>query len=170
MTASEPLSLAEEYEMQQSWAVDETKLTFIVLSPFMRPSESSNNISLKDDLLLRIGGGMVGDVNLYFTDFEDPMGRPEIEVMIAEPSMRRKGIALEALQLLMHYAVTNIPSIHTFVAKISLKNNASRALFTKKLGFVQVSISEVFGEVTLEKKVSAAAFNEFAPLKILLLS
>ena len=31
MTASEPLTIEEEYEMQQSWLEDPTKCTFIVL-------------------------------------------------------------------------------------------------------------------------------------------
>ncbi|KAI9338249.1 GNAT domain-containing protein [Obelidium mucronatum] len=156
MTASEPLSIEEEYEMQKSWAVDETKLTFIVLSPGMDGAKNSSPASEVDILK----AGMVGDVNLYFTDFEDPLGKPEIEVMIAEPSMRRKGVGLEALQLIMKYAMQHVPSIHTFVAKISLKNEASRALFTQKLGFIEVRIVEAFGEVTLEKTVTAADFND----------
>ncbi|KAJ3382563.1 N-acetyltransferase 9 [Chytriomyces hyalinus] len=158
MTASEPLSLKEEYEMQQSWAIDESKMTFIVLSKLLQSDNNSNNKSPPPPQEQQLLGRMVGDVNLYFTDFEDAMGRPEIEVMIAEPSVRRKGLGLEALQLIMQYAVERVPSIHTFVAKVSLKNDASRALFTKKLGFVEVSVSQVFGEVTLEKKVEKSDF------------
>ncbi|ORY48502.1 N-acetyltransferase 9-like protein [Rhizoclosmatium globosum] len=153
MTASEPLSIEEEHEMQQSWAVDETKLTFIVLSKDM---DGKLNGSPAAEAAL---GGMIGDVNLYFTDFEDPIGKPEIEVMIAEPSMRRKGAGLEALQLIMQYAMQNVPGIHTFVSKISLKNEPSRTLFTQKLGYKEVKIVEAFEEVTLERAVSAAEFH-----------
>ncbi|KAI8620467.1 GNAT domain-containing protein [Chytriomyces sp. MP71] len=160
MTASEPLSMDDEYEMQASWAIDETKLTFIVLSKLLERDNGSPPVETTNY------GRMIGDVNLYFTDFEDPFGKPEIECMIAEPTMRRRGLGLEALKLIMQYASQHIPTIHTFVAKISLKNDASRTLFTQKLGFVEVSVSEVFGEVTMEKKVAAADYAELPPISI----
>eukprot|EP00004_Rigifila_ramosa_P026065 TRINITY_DN7970_c0_g1_i4.p1 TRINITY_DN7970_c0_g1~~TRINITY_DN7970_c0_g1_i4.p1 ORF type:complete len:140 (-),score=18.50 TRINITY_DN7970_c0_g1_i4:278-697(-) len=47
-TASEPLSLEEEYENQQSWLEDPNKCTFILLDP------SRND-------------RMIGDVNLFFS-------------------------------------------------------------------------------------------------------
>lgn len=38
MTASEPLTLDEEYEMQKSWQEDPDKLTFILIHPdFISP-------------------------------------------------------------------------------------------------------------------------------------
>ncbi|XP_057631173.1 alpha/beta-tubulin-N-acetyltransferase 9 isoform X3 [Chionomys nivalis] len=92
LTASEPLTLEQEYAMQCSWREDEDKCTFIVLDAAKwqaqpRPPEESC---------------MVGDVNLFLTDLEDPtLG--EIEVMIAEPSCRGQGLGTEASLLMMSY-------------------------------------------------------------------
>merc|ERR1711865_350447 len=54
MTASEPLSLDEEIEMQRTWREDSDKCTFIVLDRNRAPDESSI-------------GGMAGDVNLFLS-------------------------------------------------------------------------------------------------------
>nr|XP_054925699.1 N-acetyltransferase 9-like protein isoform X2 [Dermacentor andersoni] len=70
MTASEPLSLEQEYEMQKSWLEDEDKCTFIILD--RETYESS-----KDEV-----EAMIGDVNLFFNDQDRPRDA-EIEVMIA---------------------------------------------------------------------------------------
>ena len=36
---------------------------------------------------------MVGDVNLFWNDHDDEVGTAEVEIMVAEPESRRKGIA-----------------------------------------------------------------------------
>jgi|EP00505_MAST-04D_sp_SCG-Rhode-Island_P002554 RimJ/RimL family protein N-acetyltransferase len=135
MTASEPLSLEEEYSMQASWRDDETKCTFIVLD--------------RTD-----GDKPVGDVNLYYHDSDEPTVG-EIEVMIAEPSGRRKGLATEALHLFMHYAIDELGTTR-FVAKISDVNKPSLALFTA-LGYQIYAKVECFEETHMEMKVGPAA-------------
>ena len=47
---------------------------------------------------------MVGDVNLFLND-SDNRYCAEIEVMIAEPSSRGKGLGLEATLAMMYYGM-----------------------------------------------------------------
>jgi len=133
-TASEPLSLQEEYEMQQTWKNDEKKVTFIVLeggrSCAQEGSENEKEM-------------MVGDVNLFLHDRDDPYNA-EIEIMIAEPKCRRKGYAKEALHMMMGYGLNKL-GVTRFFAKIGTKNEASLNLF-KSLGYTEVNFVEAFQE------------------------
>lgn len=72
--------------------------------------------------------------------------------MIAEPASRRRGLAVEALQLFMAYGVKFL-GVTKFRVKIGENNAASLALFSAKLRFAEVSRSAVFKEVTLELAV-----------------
>uniref|UniRef100_A0A2I3HBM1 Alpha/beta-tubulin-N-acetyltransferase 9 n=1 Tax=Nomascus leucogenys TaxID=61853 RepID=A0A2I3HBM1_NOMLE len=132
LTASEPLTLEQEYAMQRSWQEDADKCTFIVLDAEKWQAQPG---ATEDSC-------MVGDVNLFLTDLEDPtLG--EIEVMIAEPSCRRKGLGTEAVLAMLSYG---------FEAKIGQGNEPSIRMF-QKLHFEQVRIS-VFQEVTLRLTVN----------------
>ncbi|EST09764.2 GNAT domain protein [Kalmanozyma brasiliensis GHG001] len=188
-TASEPLSLEEEYEMQQSWAVDEDKLTFIILA---RPDEDVRGTRSAvgvDEFLSECK--MVGDVNIFFnqrheededednaeeqSSVKDAVFDAECEIMIAEHSYRRKGIAREALEMMFAFVTSDptpvaapldnfstasvpastdtahcslpIPS-DWLTCKISLSNAPSIKLF-ESLGFTRQKVSEVWQEVEM---------------------
>uniref|UniRef100_A0A3Q3K1Z4 N-acetyltransferase domain-containing protein n=1 Tax=Monopterus albus TaxID=43700 RepID=A0A3Q3K1Z4_MONAL len=89
---------------------------------------------------------MVGDVNMFLTDPTD-LSLAELEIMIAEPSYRGKGIGKEVAHMMMCYGVTKL-GIKKFQVKIGLDNQVSISMF-KKLHFQQVSVCKVFKEVTL---------------------
>jgi predicted nicotinamide N-methyase/RimJ/RimL family protein N-acetyltransferase len=116
-TASEPLSLKEEYKMQRSWRDDPKKCTFII-----QARKSDGELC------------MIGDTNLFFNDPEDPLSA-EIEIMIAEPEFRRKGYATKSLKSMMAYA-NLVLGVARFVAKIGYDNTSSLGMFTSKsLGY-----------------------------------
>lgn len=200
-TASEPLTLQQEYEMQQSWAQDEDKATFIVLDRSRpdTPGTGSHGGAMAGVLLRGVSVGVeqtvstclywpthsqptqqlrlhplallltplrsplpadpppppAGDVNLFFNDHDD-RSIAEIEIMIAEPSSRRQGIATEALTLFQAYGVSAL-GVTKFRAKIGEDNSSSLELFQKKMGYREVSRSAVFKEVTLESAVEGEA-------------
>ncbi|XP_078135155.1 alpha/beta-tubulin-N-acetyltransferase 9 [Sander vitreus] len=139
LTASEPLTLEQEYDMQKSWREDDDKCTFIILDK-QRWSDSS----VEEEQC------MVGDVNIFLTDPTD-LSLAELEVMIAEPSHRGKGIGKEVTRMMMSYGVTKL-GVKKFEVKIGLDNQVSVAMF-KKLHFQEVSVCKVFKEVTLEMMV-----------------
>ncbi|XP_045454221.1 N-acetyltransferase 9 isoform X3 [Melitaea cinxia] len=138
LTASQPLSLEQEYAMQRSWREDEDKCTFIILD--------KNHFDTNNDEI----EAMIGDTNIFITDKDNSVG--EIEIMIAEQSARQKKLGWESVILMLLYGVKFI-NIKCFEAKISFHNDVSIKMFSK-LGFVEKSRSEVFEEITLEKIMS----------------
>lgn len=96
LTASEPLTLEQEYDMQRSWREDSDKCTFIILDKQLWADRSVEEVRC-----------MVGDVNIFLTDPTDPT-LAELEIMIAEPSYRGRGIGKEVTRMMMQYGVTKL--------------------------------------------------------------
>ncbi|KAK9285975.1 hypothetical protein L1049_025177 [Liquidambar formosana] len=137
-TGSEPLSLDQEYQMQLSWTQDPNKQTFIILDKEMVVGEFIHGDPHVE--------AMVGDVNIYMNDLDDSRVA-ELEIMIAELKSRGKGLGKESILMMMAFAIENL-GIHIFRAKIGESNGASLNLF-RKMGFEEVSYSEIFKEVSI---------------------
>ncbi|KAE8160258.1 GNAT domain-containing protein [Aspergillus tamarii] len=165
-TASEPLSLEEEYAMQESWRQDPDKLTFIVCQPSPTGTGGSP-LRNEDDSSER----MIGDVNLFLRvdDGEEGNSEPqiigEIELMIAEKSNQRKGYGKATLLAFMRYIADHeVDIVEEFVrgdlaaakalgedAGVSSGNGRSLGLF-EGAGFRKVSEeANYFGEFELRR-------------------
>jgi RimJ/RimL family protein N-acetyltransferase len=118
-TASEPLTLEEEYAMQRSWRQDADKLTFIICLPVLQSqsqSQSQTEGQERPGLQLQDAddapGQMLGDINLFLRvehEDEDGTSSPEIigeiELMIAERANQRKGYGRAALLAFLRYVL-----------------------------------------------------------------
>eukprot|EP01031_Cornospumella_fuschlensis_P031434 gene31434-37992_t len=135
LTASEPLSLDEEYEMQCTWKNDDNKCTFIVLS-----IQSVSSPDFADNEVAR----MVGDVNLFLSRSDEDEIVGEVDIMIAEKDFHRTGCGREAVMLMMWYAKRKL-SVTSLFAKINESNTSSRKLF-ESLGFKEANYVAAFQE------------------------
>ncbi|CAI9286641.1 unnamed protein product [Lactuca saligna] len=152
-TGSEPLTLEEEYQMQLTWTRDPLKQTFIILDKDLVSGQFVHGDPHVE--------AMVGDVNIYMNDLEDSH-LAEIEIMIAEPKSRGKGLGMESVLMMTVFAIEN-HKINTFRAKIGDSNEASLNMF-RKLGFKEVSHSVIFKEVTLELPITPEKSKELNQL------
>jgi RimJ/RimL family protein N-acetyltransferase len=168
-TASEPLSLQEEYENQESWREDPTKCTFIVL---LKEACLDNDVleAENEEFVQNNLHAMAGDVNLFLSDEEEETDddgnvqekepsptedviqrrQAEVDIMIVETVYRKNGLGTEAVCLMMMYGATHL-DIRRFFCKINENNAASLRLF-RKLGFQQCAYAECFQEIELELK------------------
>ncbi|CAG7816519.1 unnamed protein product, partial [Allacma fusca] len=132
LTASERLTLEEEYKMQKDWEDDPNKCTFIILS-------RETYEQTQDEIL-----SMIGDTNLFLSSEPDDVPVAEIEVMIAEKIFRRRGCARNALLLIMDYATRHL-HVKKFYAKIKSDNEGSIKLFSE-LGYKFMYKNDIFNE------------------------
>ncbi|KAI0015331.1 acetyltransferase domain-containing protein [Xylariomycetidae sp. FL0641] len=179
-TASEPLTLPEEYANQAEWRAAPDKLTFIVCLPLPSTSSPATVTAGEADAPDR----MVGDVNLFLAARgEDEDGlvaagssstgeatfcNAEVDIMIAWPAHRGRGLGRAAVAALLRYVRARAPALLAeyqapggkkkksgttprlgdLVVKIGEHNAGSLALF-RGLGFAQRGGVNYFGEVLL---------------------
>ncbi|XP_022093664.1 N-acetyltransferase 9-like protein isoform X2 [Acanthaster planci] len=112
LTASEPLTLQQEYEMQKSWHLDENKCTFILLLKEKWDDPECNEIDC-----------MCGDVNLYFIDPDDSgVKTAEVEIMIAGATK------LKVRRFIAKIGLQNQPSLALF-KKLGFKQESVSEVF-----------------------------------------
>ncbi|CAK7273045.1 hypothetical protein SEPCBS119000_005444 [Sporothrix epigloea] len=164
-TASERLTLEEEYENQESWRDSGDKLTFIVC----RATQSDGGSNTAVAGVVDAPSQMVGDINLFLTPFQDEDGLEngfagEIDVMIARVDDRGKGYGRAAVSAFLYYILQRqlkailaeasstspcTPAIlRLLTVKIKATNAASIRLFSS-FGFVQKGAVNYFGEVEM---------------------
>jgi hypothetical protein len=182
LTASEELTLEEEFANQQSWREDPSKLTFISADATIWNTKSdSGGTTFADDSGQEEVWGLVdddntamrGDVNMFFyEDEEDEEGvLGEINIMVAEPLTRGKGFGKRVLFMFLWYVLIHRislmeeyhgagagkgPKLSGFVVKIDKDNLVSIKMF-ESVGFWRVrGEANYFGEVELRLDVGLA--------------
>lgn len=147
-TASERLTLDEELAMCDAWAADDDKATFIIVVADAGAGASTTG---------RRRWTPVGDVNLFLNDHDDRTAA-EVEVMVADATSRRSGIASTAIALMLAWAASTV-GLTRAVAKIGRDNAASLALFDR-LGFARCGGSDVFREDHTEWRADSESGRE----------
>ncbi|EPS43066.1 hypothetical protein H072_2942 [Dactylellina haptotyla CBS 200.50] len=182
-TASERLSLAEEYAMQKSWREDADKLTFILSLPSDGiKAAASHDGPLKNYIVVEGVDDkpeiLIGDVNLFLyedDEEEEVEGQErgpvemvgEVELMIARPEFQGRGLGKLAVIIFILYVLQHQGDILSqdssrnlkgksfkhLRVKIGKENTRSLELF-QKLGFVKLTEEpNVFGEFELRLKI-----------------
>ena len=114
--------MEEEFDNHRSWLEDPTKYTFIIFA--------------KD-------GKMIGDINLFFSEWIEK-NEAEINIMIAVPEYRGKGLARQAMDAIEKFA-KGVYKKDTIIAKIKDDNEASINFFTK-IGYQFIGHNTNFAE------------------------
>lgn len=159
-TASEPLSLDEEYSMQESWRQDSDKLTFIACLP---TDPYSDQTDIKPGLL-DSPDHMIGDVNLFLSAAdEDPEGCiGELELMIAPTSQRRHGYGRATILTFLKYVQRHLPEILDEYAKKEKVGKMALLQLKVKIGGKNVNSIKLFESIGFIKVgQSANYFGEF---------
>ena len=176
-TASEPLTLAEEYAMQESWRRDGDKLTFIVVKPTLGKERGQGWEGGEEEA--------IGDVNMFIsTRDEDEEGHDgggekrvvgELELMIARKAKQGRGYGRAAISLFMVYIISHQKEIleeyarfHDDVNETTVRSDVTRRAkesldyFSVKIGVANARSIKLFEGLGFEKvSEEANYFGEF---------
>ncbi|KAF3906260.1 hypothetical protein ABW20_dc0102543 [Dactylellina cionopaga] len=148
-TASERLSLPEEYAMQKSWREDADKLTFILCLPSAGIKLLGGSEKRRKEHHLAEGVEdapefLIGDVNLFLYEDEDEdeeIGAQdqakivgEIELMIARTEYQGQGLGKIAVLVFMFYVLRHQGEI--------LRQDSKRQSKGDNLGYLRVKIGK----------------------------
>jgi diamine N-acetyltransferase len=142
LRAIEPSDLDFLYEWEndpENWRVSNTITPFSrhILRKYIESAHldiyESRQLRLMIDRLGREKAEVIGTVDLF--DFDPLNLRAGIGILIARKEDRMKGLASEALSLLIDYAFDSL-HLHQLYCNISVDNEASMVLF-RKFGFTE---------------------------------
>lgn len=121
------------------WRVSNTRtpLSKFALANYIKSSDRDIWESKELRLLIENNNSeALGTVELF--DFDPYHSRAGLGIMIYDPSNRRKGVATDALELIMDYTLNELGLVQLYV-NIAESNEASLQLF-KKLGFQLIGV------------------------------
>lgn len=170
LTASEPLSLEEEYQMQKSWREDDDSAYLMAFFQYLQTANTFAHLPISflecTFLILdkaeydRSGNeiaALIGDTNIFLQpnddseEDDDGLKTGEIEIMIAEPLARGKRYGWESTLLMLLYGIKHL-NLQRYKAITKDTNAKSMQMFTK-MAFREVKRVPVFQEVTFEKRI-----------------
>jgi RimJ/RimL family protein N-acetyltransferase len=97
----------------------------------------------------------IGDVSVFMHEWMGDGNQAEIDVMIANPEFRGKGIAQDAVLAVLQYTLAVRSNLTTVVAKINSSNVFSIKLFQDKLGFALKADNEAFDQKEYEQRAES---------------
>eukprot|EP00475_Leptophrys_vorax_P028904 TRINITY_DN420_c0_g1_i2.p1 TRINITY_DN420_c0_g1~~TRINITY_DN420_c0_g1_i2.p1 ORF type:complete len:237 (+),score=64.98 TRINITY_DN420_c0_g1_i2:178-888(+) len=100
----------------------------------------------------------IGDVSIFQHEWLVDDQAAEVDVMIADPSFRGKGVARVAVLAAMKYFQV-VKDVQVFIAKINHSNYPSTRLFKDKLGFQLIADDLTFSQAEYRKTVAELSWN-----------
>jgi diamine N-acetyltransferase len=147
----------------ETWRVSNTRMPVskFMLASYIKSCDKDFWESKEMRLIIETSEGKsIGSIELF--DFDPYHMRAGLGIIVFEKGDRRKGLAAEALQLIMEYAYNEL-GIYQLYANVAESNTPSIELF-KKLGFETVGLKKQWlkipsgweGEYLFQKRLGSS--------------